>query len=169
MSETTATTEKRHDVVINGGGTGVIATRGTVRSGELRRSAVPRLLPGHQPSTSSIVRPRRCWPCTARAHGRTEISARRPPVIDGSRRLHGAAGDGTQPAGQPVAEPVRLPGAAWPTCLVQCQTHQGWSLIRLREQVLKVAATVTVHARQITMRLGVAANRWWPSVLKALP
>ncbi len=28
------------------------------------------------------------------------------------------------------------------------QTRQGWSLMRLREQVLKVAATPAVHARQ---------------------
>ncbi len=54
-------------------------------------------------------------------------------------------------------------------CLVERQTRRGWSLIRIREQVLKVAATFTVHARQITMRLGAAADRWWPSVLKALP
>lgn len=54
-------------------------------------------------------------------------------------------------------------------CLVESQTQQGWSLIRLREQLLKVAATITVHARQITLRLGAAADRWWPSALKALP
>ncbi|WP_336270538.1 transposase [Vreelandella arctica] len=54
-------------------------------------------------------------------------------------------------------------------CLIESQTQQGWSLIRLREQLLKVAATITVHARQITLRLGAAADRWWPSALKALP
>lgn len=53
-------------------------------------------------------------------------------------------------------------------CLIEGQTQQGWSLIRLREQLLKVAATITVHARQITLRLGAAAKRWWPSAL-ALP
>ena len=54
-------------------------------------------------------------------------------------------------------------------CLVEGQTQQGWSLIRLREQLLKVAATITRHARQIRLRLGAAADRWWPSTLKALP
>ncbi len=42
-------------------------------------------------------------------------------------------------------------------------------MIRLREQVLKVAAAITLHARQITLRVGAAADRWWPSTLKALP
>jgi hypothetical protein len=54
-------------------------------------------------------------------------------------------------------------------CLMERQTRHGWSLTRLREQVLKVAATFTVHARQITMRLGAAADKWWPTLLKGLP
>ncbi|NYS62543.1 hypothetical protein HZS81_17460 [Halomonas salicampi] len=37
--------------------------------------------------------------------------------------------------------------------------------MKLREQVLKVAATFTVKARQIRVRLGVAANKWWPRLL----
>ncbi|SDL62715.1 Transposase DDE domain group 1 [Modicisalibacter muralis] len=38
--------------------------------------------------------------------------------------------------------------------LMEKETRHGWSLARLREQVLKVAATVTVHARRITLHLG---------------
>lgn len=53
--------------------------------------------------------------------------------------------------------------------LLEWQTRQGWSLARLREQVLKVAATITVHTRRITVRLGVAAARWWSALLKTLP
>ena len=54
-------------------------------------------------------------------------------------------------------------------CLLERQTRQGWSLRRMREQVLKVAATLTVHARRITMHLGDAADKWWPTLLKGLP
>ncbi|MBS9405742.1 IS1380 family transposase, partial [Halomonas sp. TRM85114] len=53
--------------------------------------------------------------------------------------------------------------------LLESRTHQGWSLIRMREQVLKVAATLTVHARRITVHLGDAADKWWPTLLKGLP
>ncbi|SDO42189.1 IS1380 family transposase [Vreelandella arcis] len=53
--------------------------------------------------------------------------------------------------------------------LLESRTHHGWSLIRMREQVLKVAATLTVHARRITVHLGDAADKWWPTLLKGLP
>ncbi|MBS4155573.1 hypothetical protein, partial [Cobetia sp. MC34] len=33
-------------------------------------------------------------------------------------------------------------------CLLGRQTRQGWSLSRMREQVLKVAATLSLHARR---------------------
>ncbi|WP_280553536.1 IS1380 family transposase [Halomonas sp. 25-S5] len=36
-------------------------------------------------------------------------------------------------------------------CLLEPQTRQGWSLSRMREQVLKVAATLRLHARRITV------------------
>jgi len=36
--------------------------------------------------------------------------------------------------------------------------------MRLREQVLKVAATLTVHARRVALHLGAAADNWWPPV-----
>ena len=48
------------------------------------------------------------------------------------------------------------------------KTGNGWSLTRLREQLLKVAATLTVHARQIKVNLGAAPNKWWPILLEAL-
>lgn len=54
-------------------------------------------------------------------------------------------------------------------CLMESQTRQGWSLMRLREQVLKVAATLTVHARRVTAHLGAAADKWWPTLLRGLP
>ncbi len=44
--------------------------------------------------------------------------------------------------------------------LLESQALQGWSLKRMREQVLKVAATLTVHARRITVHLGDAADKW---------
>lgn len=52
--------------------------------------------------------------------------------------------------------------------LMEEKTGNGWSLRRLREQLLKVAATLTVHARQIKVNLGAAANKWWPILLEAL-
>jgi len=54
-------------------------------------------------------------------------------------------------------------------CLLVRQTRQGWSLSRMREQVLKVAATISRHARRITVHLGDAADKWWPTLLKGLP
>ena len=54
-------------------------------------------------------------------------------------------------------------------CLLERQTRQGWSLSRMREQVLKVAATLQLHARRITVHLGAAADKWWPTLLKGLP
>ncbi|GEN29643.1 hypothetical protein HVA01_32890 [Halovibrio variabilis] len=53
-------------------------------------------------------------------------------------------------------------------CLMERHTGHGWSLMKLREQVLKVAATFTTHARQIRMRLGVAADKWWPRLLAGI-
>ncbi|GGX88049.1 hypothetical protein GCM10007160_14290 [Litchfieldella qijiaojingensis] len=44
--------------------------------------------------------------------------------------------------------------------------RQGWSLMRLRKQVLKVAATITVHARRMTVHIGTAADKWWPKALQ---
>ncbi|PWV74182.1 DDE family transposase [Halomonas sp. A11-A] len=54
-------------------------------------------------------------------------------------------------------------------CLLEKETRHGWSLMRVREQVLKVAATITVHARRITFHLGAAADKWWPALLRGLP
>ncbi|MDR5897823.1 transposase, partial [Halomonas vilamensis] len=53
-------------------------------------------------------------------------------------------------------------------CVMERRTGQGWSLIKLREQVLKVAATFTVKSRQIRMRLSVAADKWWPRLLPGI-
>jgi len=54
-------------------------------------------------------------------------------------------------------------------CLLERQTRQGWSLSRMREQMLKVAATLSLHARRISVHLGAAADKWWPTLLKGLP
>ncbi|WP_404298324.1 IS1380 family transposase [Halomonas sp.] len=53
--------------------------------------------------------------------------------------------------------------------LLESRTHQRRSLMRMREQVLKVAATLLLHARRITVHLGDAADKWWPTLLKGLP
>ncbi len=54
-------------------------------------------------------------------------------------------------------------------CLMEQQTRTGWSISRLREQVLKVAATLTLHARRITVHLSQTADKWWPTLLRGLP
>lgn len=53
--------------------------------------------------------------------------------------------------------------------LLESQTHQGWSLARMREQILKVAATLSLHARRVTVHLGATADKWWPTLLRGLP
>lgn len=54
-------------------------------------------------------------------------------------------------------------------CMLESRTVRGWSLRKVREQVLKVAATLSVHARRITVHLGDAADKWWPTLLRGLP
>ena len=49
------------------------------------------------------------------------------------------------------------------------QTRTGWSIRRLREQVLKVAATLIIHARRMTVHLSQIADKWWPTLLRGLP
>ncbi len=53
--------------------------------------------------------------------------------------------------------------------LLESRTHHEWSLMRMSEEVLKVAATLTVYARRIIVQLGDAADKWWPTLLKGLP
>jgi hypothetical protein len=45
--------------------------------------------------------------------------------------------------------------------LVETATHEGWSLRRVRERVLRVAARVLVHGRRATLVLGETAARLW--------
>lgn len=52
--------------------------------------------------------------------------------------------------------------------LMEYITHQGWSLRKVREQILKIAATVAVHARRIRVHIGRAGNKWWPVLLRHL-
>lgn len=52
--------------------------------------------------------------------------------------------------------------------LVEAATHEGWSLRRVQERVLRVAARVLVHGRRATLVIGeTAAHLWrllWPRV-----
>ncbi len=43
--------------------------------------------------------------------------------------------------------------------LLESRTHQGWSLIRMRKQVLKVAATMSLCARRIAVHPGAGADK----------
>ncbi len=58
---------------------------------------------------------------------------------------------------------------ARPNGLLEQQTWQGWSLSQMREQMLKVAATLRLHTWRIAGHLGAAADKWWPTLLKGLP
>ena len=49
-----------------------------------------------------------------------------------------------------------LHGLRW---LLARQTRRGWSRSRMREQVLKVAATLSLQARRITVHLSAAADK----------
>ena len=51
---------------------------------------------------------------------------------------------------------------------------QSWEkprriILVVREQILKTAATVAVHARKIAVHIGQSGGKWWPSLLKNLP
>ena len=52
--------------------------------------------------------------------------------------------------------------------LAEGVTQQSWSLRKVREQILKTAAMVTVHARKVAIQLGRSASKWWPSLLRNL-
>lgn len=49
--------------------------------------------------------------------------------------------------------------------LMQYITYQGWSLRKVREQILKVAATVTVHARHIRVHIGQTCSGIYPGCI----
>lgn len=53
--------------------------------------------------------------------------------------------------------------------LMEHITLTGWSIRKVREQILKTAATVAVHARKVTVHIGQSGDKWWPSLLKHLP
>lgn len=53
--------------------------------------------------------------------------------------------------------------------LMERVTQKGWSIRKVREQILKTAATVAVHARKIAVHIGQSGGKWWPSLLKNLP
>jgi len=55
------------------------------------------------------------------------------------------------------------------SCLMENQNRKRWSLMRFREQVLKVAATLTMHALRVTLHLGAAADNWWPTLMRGGP
>ena len=45
--------------------------------------------------------------------------------------------------------------------LLEEATFKGWSLMRLRERVLRVAARVLVHGRRVTVVVSQLATWWW--------
>jgi hypothetical protein len=45
--------------------------------------------------------------------------------------------------------------------LLEQATRRGWSLMRLRERVLRVAARVVVHGRRVTLVVSRWAAWWW--------
>ncbi len=53
---------------------------------------------------------------------------------------------------------------------LETATRQGWSLRRVRERVLRVAARVLLHGRRVVLVLGEgAAARWaalWPRLAR---
>ena len=53
--------------------------------------------------------------------------------------------------------------------LMQYITFQGWSLRKVREHILKTAATIVVHARRVTVHIGHSGDKWWPTLLRHLP
>src|SRR3546814_6285529 len=52
--------------------------------------------------------------------------------------------------------------------LMERVTQKGWSIRKVREQILKTAATVALHARKIAVHIGQSGGKWWPSRLKNL-
>jgi len=48
--------------------------------------------------------------------------------------------------------------------LLEEATRKGWSLKRLRERVLRVAARAVVHGRRVTLVVSRAAARWWEAL-----
>ena len=52
--------------------------------------------------------------------------------------------------------------------LLEEATSKGWSLMRLRERVLRVAARVVVHGRQVTMVVGRTAAWLWRALWRKL-
>src|SRR3546814_9499644 len=51
--------------------------------------------------------------------------------------------------------------------LMERVTQKGWSIRKVREQILKTAATVAVHARKIAVHIGQSGGKWWPSLLRS--
>ena len=52
--------------------------------------------------------------------------------------------------------------------LMETATHEGWSLQRLRERVLRVAGRLLVHGRRATLVLGQASAKLWTALLSQL-
>ena len=55
-----------------------------------------------------------------------------------------------------------------PRRLLAMTTHQGWSLRRVRERVLRVAARVVIHARRALVVIDPAAARLWQMLWKQI-
>ena len=52
--------------------------------------------------------------------------------------------------------------------IIEDKTGEGWSLMRLRERVLRVAARVLIHARRAILVIGASAAGFWRCALSGL-
>ncbi len=52
--------------------------------------------------------------------------------------------------------------------LTEAATGEGWSLMRLRERVLRVAARILVHGRRATLVIGKAPATLWHALWSQL-
>lgn len=53
-------------------------------------------------------------------------------------------------------------------CIQEARTRTGWSIGRLREQLLKVAAYIRLHARQVRVSIPKRVARAWAGLERAL-
>jgi hypothetical protein len=52
--------------------------------------------------------------------------------------------------------------------MMETATHEGWSLRRFRERVLRVAARIVVHSRRATLILGEGSAQLWQTLWSRL-
>ena len=52
--------------------------------------------------------------------------------------------------------------------LMEIATQEGWSLLRLRERVLRTASRVLLHGRRVTFVINEGTAKWWRGLLQQL-